>query len=295
MKNLSSGTAEGVAYMRHYESQRPVSTRICFDDLAYPFMAWWTRLAVNLSRLFPTRFMDRAFEKKGTGISGYMAVRTRLFDDFVLRSAADGCLQYVILGAGLDSRAYRFKDELAGIRIFEVDHPASQSVKKKRVEKHFGALPPHVSYVPVDFTVDDLLSCLEEAGYDPGLPTLFTLEGVLMYLPEAAVRETLGFVVQHTGAGSRVMFDYVYAAALDGRIQSKVIRHMNSLKFVFNEPILSGIQEGQAEQLLLGLGFERAEDFSPAKLYDLYLKPVVPERAISEVYAIAAGYKKKIY
>jgi len=246
MKNLSSGTAEGVAYMRFYESRRPSATRICSDELAYPLMAWWARLTARLCQPIPTRFMDWAFEKKGTGISGYMAVRTRLFDDFVLQGAADGCLQYIILGAGLDSRGYRFSERLAGIRIFEVDHPASQSVKKQRVEKHFGALPPHVSYVPVDFTVDDLLACLVEAGYDPGLPTIITLEGVVMYLPEAAVLETLGFVVQHSGPGSRVLFDYVYAAALDGWIKNRVIQHMNSLKFVFNEPILFGIEQGAA-------------------------------------------------
>lgn len=291
MKNLSSGTAEGVAYMRFYESQRPAATRICSDELAYPLMAWWARLTARLCQPLPTRFMDWAFEKKGTGVSGYMAVRTRLFDDFVLKGAADGCLQYIIFGAGLDSRAYRFRDQLAGVRIFEVDHPASQGVKKGRVEKLFGTLPDYVSYVPVDFTVDELLSCLVEAGYDPGLPTMFTLEGVVMYLPEAAMRETLGFVVQHAGAGSRVLFDYVYAAALDGRIKSKVIQHMNSLKFVFHEPILSGLEQGAAEGFLLDQGFMRAEDYSPSRLYDLYLKPVVPERRISNVYAIAAGYK----
>lgn len=291
MKKLSSGTAEGVAYMRYYESQRTEATRICNDTLAYPFMAGWARFAAWLTQPFPKRFMDWAFEKKGIGISGYMAVRTRLFDDFVLQGAADGCLQYVIFGAGLDSRAYRFADQLIGMRIFEVDHPASQKVKKQRVEKHFGTLPSHVSYVPVDFTKDDLLACLLQAGYDPALPTLFTLEGVVMYLPEASVLETLDFVVKYAGAGSRVLFDYVYGAALDGRIKSRVIQHMNSLKFVFNEPILSGIEQGDAEALLLRQGFTRAEDYPPSRLYELYLKPVTPERAISEVYAIAAGYR----
>ena len=291
MKKLSSGTAEGVAYMRYYESQRPLSSRICCDELAFPFMAWWVRLTAKLCDPLPTRFMDWAFEKKGRGISGYMAVRTRLFDDFVIQGAADGCLQYIILGAGLDSRPYRFKAQLTGLRIFEVDHPASQRVKKQRVEKYFGALPQNVTYVPVDFTKDDLLSCLVEAGYNPELPTMVTLEGVVMYLPEASVLETLRFVIHNTGGGSRLLFDYVYLAALDGRIESRVIQHMNALKFLFNEPILSGIEKGHAEDFLLELGFARAEDYSPERLYELYLKPIVPERPLSDVYAIAAGFK----
>lgn len=291
MKNRASGTAEGVAYMRFYESSRPLALRICNDDLVYPLMAWWVKAAALVCRPIPTAIMDRAFEQKGRGVSGFMAVRTRLFDDYVSQQIADGCHQYVILGAGLDSRAYRFADRLAGIRIFEVDHPSSQAVKKQRLTKHFGQLPAHVNYVPVDFTRDDLLTCLKNAGYDPGLSTVFTLEGVVMYLDEVSVRETLKFICEQSGPGSSVMLDYVYAAALDGRIKNRVINHMNSLRHIFNEPILFGIESGDAVRYLRSFGFDRAEDFPPQRLHDLYLKPVAPGRAISEVYAIAAGYK----
>lgn len=291
MKNMASGTAEGTAYMRYFESSRPVEQRICNDYMAYHLMAWWIKVAAWLCRPFPLSFMDRAFEKKGRGVSGYMAVRTRLFDDFVLDRVAAGAQQYVILGAGLDSRAYRFHDQLQGIRVFEVDHPLSQEVKKERVKRYYGCLPDHVSYVSIDFTREGLLDCLTRGGYNPSLPTVFTMEGVTMYLPEAAVRETLSLIEQNSGLGSSVMMDYVYKAALDGRIQSRIISHMNSLKFIFNEPIVFGIEYGQAESFLLSLGYDRAEDYSPEKLHALYLQPVTPQRPISDVYAIAAAYK----
>lgn len=290
MKNRASGTAEGIAYMRYYESLRPPAQRICNDYLAYHFMAWWVKTAALICRPFPSTFMDWAFEKKGRGISGFLAVRTRLFDDHVLTRVGEGVRQYVILGAGLDSRAYRFADQLAGVKTFEVDHPFSQAVKKERVARYFGKLPSLADYVPVDFTRDDLLTCLKNAGYDSSLPTVFTLEGVIMYLDEASVQKTLTFIREYSGSGSSVMFDYVYAAALDGRLQSRVISHMNSLQYIFNEPILFGIEQGEAESYLRTLGFIRAEDFSPRRLYELYLKPLVPERTISDVYAIAAGY-----
>lgn len=290
MKNHTSGTAEGTAYMRYFESQRPSGQRICNDYLAYHFMAWWVKLAALICRPFPLAFMDWAFEKKGKGVSGFLAVRTRLFDDYVLKRTREGIRQYVILGAGLDSRAYRFADQLSGIRIFEVDHPLSQAVKKQRTAK-FGRLSGQVHYVPVDFTKDDMLTCLINAGYDPNLPTVFTLEGVVMYLDEGSVRKTLSVIQEHSGAGSSVMFDYVYAAALDGRLKSRVISHMNSLQYIFNEPVLFGIEQGEVESFLRSIGFDRTEDYSPRRLYELYLKPLVPERAISDVYAVAAGYK----
>lgn len=291
MKNLASGTAEGTAYLRYYESMRPPAQRICDDDLAYHFMAWWVKAMALLCKPFPTSFMDWAFEKKGSGISGYMAVRTRMFDEFVLHRIDDGAQQYVILGAGLDSRAYRFKNRLSGIKIFEVDHPRSQAVKKQRVAEYLGRLPDQVTYVPVDFNTDSLFTGLKQAGYQPSLPTIFTLEGVVMYLDESSVRETLNLIRNESGAGSSVIFDYVYAAALDGRLNNRVIRHMNSLKYIFNEPVLFGIEQGEAEKFLLAIGFDRAEDFSPRRLYEVYLKPIVPLRTISDTYAIAIAYK----
>jgi methyltransferase (TIGR00027 family) len=290
MKNIASGTAEGVAYMRYYESLRPIEKRICNDYIAYQLTSWWVKAAAIIAKPFPTSFMDWAFEKKGIGVSGFIAVRTRAFDEFILKGAQSGCRQLVILGAGLDSRAYRFKDELAGIRVFEVDHPLSQAVKKKRLEKCFGNLPEHVSYVPVDFNSDDLFERLGAFGYDPGLPGVFTMEGVVEYLPEESVRETLAAVIRNSGRGSSLIMDYVYRAAIDGRIKNRVISHMNSLKFIFNEPVLFGIENGEAVSFLRNVGFDRAEDFTPKKLYETYLKPTVPERTISDVYGIAAGY-----
>jgi O-methyltransferase involved in polyketide biosynthesis len=88
-----------------------------------------------------------------------------------------------------------------------------------------------------------------------------------------------------------VIFDYVYLAALDGRIKNRVITHMNSLKWIFHEPMLFGIEKGEAESYLRASGFKRAEDYPPRRLQELFLRPAAPERAISDVYAIAVGYK----
>ncbi|MDO9534100.1 MAG: class I SAM-dependent methyltransferase [Bacillota bacterium] len=291
MKNRASGTAEGVAYMRYYESQRPETQRICNDYLAYNLSAWWIKLAAKICNPFPRAFLDWAMEKKGKGVSGFLAVRTRLFDDYVLERLKNGVEQYVILGAGLDSRAYRFADSISDVKVFEIDHPSSQTIKKERVVKCFGKLLAYVRYVPVDFRNDNLLTCLKNAGYNPAAKTVFTFEGVSMYLDEGAVKETLTFILGNSGQGSSVMFDYIYAEALDGRLKSKVISHMNSLKFIFNEPILFGIEIGMAESFIQSIGFGKVEDFSPQRLYDIYLKPCVPNRAISDVYAVAAAYK----
>lgn len=287
---MASGTAEGTAYLRYYESLRPPAQRVCDDYLAYPFMAWWVKLAAAMVSPLPPPVMDWSFEQKGKGIAGFIAVRTRMLDDFVLQQVKAGAEQYVILGAGLDSRPYRFADQLAGIKTFEVDHPLTQAVKEQRVREYFGRLPQHVNYVAIDFTRDDLLAGLKSSGFDPALTSVFTLEGVVMYLDEASVRKILSFICENSGPGSCVIFDYLYLAVLDGRIKNRVVDRMNSWQYIFNEPILSGIEEGEVEQYLRDLGFSRGEDFPPQKLYDLYLKDILPERTISDVYAIAIGF-----
>ena len=148
-----------------------------------------------------------------------------------------------------------------------------------------------MNYIPVDFTKDDLSTCLLNAGYDPAFKTVFTFEGVSMYLDEKSVRETLSFVLSNSGQGSSVMFDYIFKEVLDGRMNSRVVTHMNNLKHVFNEPVLFGIESGMAESFISSIGFCSAKDFTPQMLHEMYIKPVVPERAISDFYAIASAYK----
>jgi methyltransferase (TIGR00027 family) len=291
MKNEKSGTAEGVAFMRYYESQKPENERICNDYMAYNLSAWWVKASAIICSIFTTSFMDRALEKKDEGFYGFIAVRTWLFDDNVLERIKNGARQYVILGAGLDSRAYRFAEKLADVKVFEVDHPPSQATKKKRVEKYLGTMPVHVRYVPIDFTKGRLLQLLKDAGYDPSLKTVFTFEGVTMYLDASSVKETLLFVLNNSGPGSSIMLDYIYKEVLDGKMKSKVISRMNKLKSLLNEPVIFGIGINEAERFIRGVGFDKVVEYSPRRLHEIYMKPTMTGRTISDNFAIALAYK----
>src|SRR5215216_3723653 len=123
-----------------------------------------------------------------------MIVRTRFIDDALARAIEGGAAQVVILGAGFDSHAYRFQELLAHVRIFEVDRPATQALKRHRVNEVLGGPPANLTYVPIDFQHEDLLDVLKRHGYDASQRTFFILEGVTMYLPENAARDTLRFV-----------------------------------------------------------------------------------------------------
>src|SRR5690242_19428209 len=122
----------------------------------------------------------------------------------------------MILGAGYDTRAYRFADELSSVRVFELDHPVTAAVKLARVRRAFGELPEHVTYVRADLEREDLGLALVRAGYASAARTLFIWSGVSFYLSAEAVDSVLGFVRQSSGPGSSIVFDYHYQGFTDG-------------------------------------------------------------------------------
>ena len=113
-----------------------------------------------------------------------MTIRTRFIGEALERAIVGGATQVVILGAGFDSHAYRCQELLAPVRVFEVDRPATQALKRQRVNDVLGGPPVNLTYVAIDFQHEDLPDVLTRHGYDSAQRTFFILEGVTMYLPE---------------------------------------------------------------------------------------------------------------
>jgi methyltransferase (TIGR00027 family) len=135
----------------------------------------------------------------------YEASARMTFFDRVLERSLPGIPQFVLLGAGFDTRAYRLPASWNG-RAFEVDAPRTQQVKRQILARS-GVESTGVTFVPADFETDDWMARLVEAGFDPGRPALFLWEGVIIYLDREAVEATLRKIAA-TAAGSLVTFDY---------------------------------------------------------------------------------------
>jgi len=213
-KGQASRTAEGVAALRAVESLKPEDERVCYDPLAQHFLGAKYRL-FGRSR-FLTRLALWNAERRSPGVFGCLVGRTRYIDDCLKACIDDKIEQLVILGAGYDTRAYRFGELKEKVKVFEVDHPATQEVKIEKVSRMLGSLPGNVVYVPIDFEKERLDKKLFESGYDRSLKTLFIWEGVTMYLTAESVDRTLAFIAGYSGKGSRVVFDYLFESAIDG-------------------------------------------------------------------------------
>jgi methyltransferase (TIGR00027 family) len=216
----------------------------------------------------------RYIEHIAPGVYLFHNARTKRFDRLLLDAIGGGARQFVILGAGLDSRAYRFARELAGVRVFELDFPATAAWKRKQV-KHLGLPSAHVTFVDVDFTVETIAEALARAGWDPSQPTFFLWEGVTAYLPARAIDETFRFVAQ-AAPGSSIAFDYLFRAAFArprdffGAVQA--FRWVET----HGEPYLFGVDPGEVGALVERSGLELVSNVGPDELRQLLPKKRAP-------------------
>jgi methyltransferase (TIGR00027 family) len=280
-KNQTSLTATGIAVMRAVESEKPDGERICFDPYARKFVPAWMYYMLGF-------FIRSGYaEWRGPGVNGFLAARDRYIDDTLQEFLDEGIDQLVILGAGYDSRAYRFN--LTGVKTFEVDHPATQEDKLAKAQAVFGKIPEQVIYVPVDFNTQSLEEQLLQYGYNPALKTFFVWQGVTMYLNRNAVDATLDFVVQHSGPGSAIIFDYVYQSLLDGIQKQNEIGNMRRYRFMTGEGLTFGIPEGVIGSFLEERGFAQVKDINAEGLKAAYCSGKNAGRAVAGGYGIVLG------
>lgn len=147
----------------------------------------------------------------GPRLRWFIAARSRMAEDALNVAVNAGATQLVVLGAGLDTLAYR--TPLAGrLRMFEVDHPATQERKREMLADAAIAVPDTLGFVAIDFERETLAEVLQSAGFNAAERSFFSWLGVVPYLTEPAIFSTLGFIAQLEG-GAEVMFDYVNPAA----------------------------------------------------------------------------------
>jgi len=255
-----SRTALGAA--RHRAAHQVLERGFIFSDpLALRILGADADAAVRDAEGDPDRRLLRLF----------IAVRTRFAEDALAAAMARGVRQLVVLGAGLDTYAYRSDAVERGLRIFEVDHPATQEWKRRRLAEASIPVPPALTFAPVDFERETLADGLSAAGFDPALETFFTWLGVVPYLTEPAVFATLGFIAGLPG-GAHVVFDYGNPPAPGsdpdgyGAAREKLAARVASV----GEGFRSHFDTNLLHARLTELGFREVEDLGPAAIRERY-------------------------
>jgi len=282
----SSKMAELIALHRVAESALPESQRICYDPYAVHFV---DPEVLECARKNPekTKAMREHYERLFPGLGNSIRARVRYFDDFVAEAVDDGIEQLVVLGAGYDTRAYRIDGLKERVNVFEVDHPDTQEVKMEKIEKIFGALPLHVAYVPLDFEKDGLGPRLMEMGYDRSKKTLFVMEGLIMYIPPKAVDDVFSFIVNNSGKGSWVIFDYYPDFMVDGESELDVANNIRNFLIQQGEPLKFGIREGSVEAFLTERGLSRVQNVTSEDYKRAYFHGKNEGRAVCSLLSFA--------
>ncbi|MDR3750034.1 MAG: class I SAM-dependent methyltransferase [Terracidiphilus sp.] len=215
------------------------------------------------------RHMKRAMHPVARDFRCFMAVRSRYAEDQLAVAVAGGIAQYVILGAGLDTFAYR--NPFAALRVFEVDFPATQEWKRTMLDHAEIALPATLTFVPLDFERQTLAAGLTEAGFDATTPAFFGWLGVVPYLTLEAFRATLADLAQ-LPTGTAVSFDYALKPETLGPAGRIAFERLSYRVARAGEPFqLFFTPETMAEELSRA-GFHRFEQLNTDRLNDLYFK-----------------------
>jgi methyltransferase (TIGR00027 family) len=179
--------------------------------------------------------------------------RAKYCEDMVINAAKIGAEQYVILGAGMDTFAYRNPELLSKLTVFEVDHPDTQAFKKMKVEKAGWDIPENLHFVPVDFTTDDLAEMLLKYDFDTKKITFFSWLGVIYYLTKDIFSDMVGTIASISPEGSGLLFDYPDDQFLLSDV--KRVRNQIAMAEAAREPMKPGYCYKELEQLLAESGF----------------------------------------
>jgi methyltransferase (TIGR00027 family) len=193
-----------------------------------------------------------------------MIMRSRYTEDALSQAIANGITRYVILGAGLDSFAWRHPQLASRVEVFEVDHPSSQRWKRRRLQELGIDEPPNLTFLPIDFEKQTLLDGLRDGGCPLDKPAFFSWLGVTQYLTRETVLDTFKQVAT-LGSGTEISFTFVVPQNLLARDDQRSLAMAAGAAAARGEPWLTFFEPDELTSQLQKLGLTRVEHFSPGE------------------------------
>lgn len=254
-----SGTAQGVALLRAAHQLIDEEPRILDDPIVLRLLDTQTldQIRIN-SNHFKTPIMNDQ--------RSYIITRSRYTEDRLAEAVRRGITQYAILGSGFDTFAYRQPVWGQSLRIFEIDHPASQSAKQEHLRSAGIEIPPNVEFVAIDFELNSLRSSLSLCGFDSSKPTFLSCLGVMVYLSEEAIDDIFRFVAT-LPPSSEMVFTFI---PKDSLVKEDGVGVVEEIASACGEPWRSRIDPALLVQKLLGFGFSAVSFLTPLETHESY-------------------------
>ncbi|SFG93706.1 methyltransferase, TIGR00027 family [Desulfotomaculum arcticum] len=286
-ENQGSYTALLMAYVRGYHAMHG-TPKIFEDNLAYRLLKEEERAAFDRQFTPPVQFIESidpvsaaschdradclAWSMRAVPTTSQAISRSRYAEDALEEAVRQGVRQYVILGAGLDTFAFRRPEMLGQLQVFELDHPATQDFKRSRIAELGWEPPAQLHFVPVDFTRESLAAALARSSYDSRALSFFSWLGVTYYLPRQAIFDTLCSFAGITPAGSTIIFDYLDTEAfVPGKAAGRMKMAMEKCR-EWGEPMITGFDPAALAGDLAQQGLRLRENLSPADIEKRYFQ-----------------------
>jgi methyltransferase (TIGR00027 family) len=199
------------------------------------------------------------------------ALRSRYSEDCLAGGMERGLKQYVILGAGLDTFAYRQPPWVGALHIFEVDHPITQEWKRDRLAAADIAIPSNLTFVPIDFESDSLPDALGSAGFASDAATLCSWMGVTQYLSTDALDATLGFLLS-LPRSSEIVFSFILPQEALSGVEAKAMTIAADTAAAAGEPFLTRLDPDELGVKLRSMGFSRVIHLAPEEAHERYFR-----------------------
>lgn len=204
-----------------------------------------------------------------TTTAGFVLTRARYTEDRLAHALARGVGQYVLLGAGLDTFAFRRSDLGDRLRVFELDHPTSQASKRERVALAGLAEPSHLHFGAIDFETEQIADVLRRLPFDFDRPAVFAWLGVTAYLTQSAIDATWRSLRQATAKGSELIFDFIAPTALSGDARALAAQVRARTRAV-GEPMIGAIDPAKLAERLAATGWHLLEHLERSELHRRY-------------------------
>lgn len=268
MRRTSTTASLAAGIRAHHGRWNPAP--IFADEYAVDMLSLGWRLIVN-NRLLNWLVVDRLLAPFHP-IHTENILRVLYAEECLHKAIEAGVVQYVILGAGFDTFSLRHRELAEQVQVFEVDHPATQRIKRERVCQVAGAIPPNLTFASVDFEADRLDEVLTRSRFDAGQPTFFSWLGTTYYLTKDAIEETLGYIAAVAAPGSRLVLDYKLARHLIPEQSLPLNDKLERLVKRLGEPMLSEFAPEELDDAMAHSGWAALENLLPKEQAQRYLK-----------------------
>lgn len=291
-----SATAKLCSFARAYHSNR-VRTKIFDDYLAYDFIGSqeYKEIGQLVERGFALgtykEHADVDYKKVYALMDAYISpipLSRIAYAENRLLAFADKypTCQYVICGAGMDT--FSFRNGNHNIHVFELDHPDTQKYKLQKIQHLEWTVPENVHFVPIDFSRDDMVQVLEQAGFQPELPTFFAILGVTYYLTLPVLEHTLEQISRLSAAESELVFDYPDETTFSND-RPKRVQALTQITKNLGEPMQHGFSITELTDVLKRQNFRIGEHFTPDDIQETYFKDRTDgQRAYENIHFIQA-------